>query len=139
MHTPKEPRMTPRRKAVGKASPMRSTATKPRHKGHGCNEEPRMNPRRKAVGKASATLTVVAEAQGRGQGIADAQHRHRTKAQGPRMHRGTPDDPLVKKRRAFAWGGTRRGGGTNRSDKGLNLSGSWQQGHSATYNTPSRI
>lgn len=33
----------------------------------------------------------------------------------------------------------REGGGTNRSDKGLNLSGSWQQGHSATYNTPSRI
>ena len=32
-----------------------------------------------------------------------------------------------------------RGGGTNRSDKGLNLSGSWQQGHSAAYNTPSRI
>ena len=31
------------------------------------------------------------------------------------------------------------GGGTNRSDTGLNLSGSWQQGHSATYNTPSRI
>ena len=31
------------------------------------------------------------------------------------------------------------GGGTNRSDMGLNLSGSWQQGHSATYNTPSRI
>lgn len=30
-------------------------------------------------------------------------------------------------------------GGTNRSDAGLNLSGSWQQGHSATYNTPSRI
>ncbi|PHT29727.1 Regulator of rDNA transcription protein 15 [Capsicum baccatum] len=30
-------------------------------------------------------------------------------------------------------------GGTNRSDKGLNLSGSWQQGHSATYNTPSCI
>jgi len=30
-------------------------------------------------------------------------------------------------------------GGTNRSDMGLNLSGSWQQGHSATYNTPSRI
>ncbi|KAI3486770.1 hypothetical protein L1887_49629 [Cichorium endivia] len=25
------------------------------------------------------------------------------------------------------------------SDAGLNLSGSWQQGHSATYNTPSRI
>lgn len=23
--------------------------------------------------------------------------------------------------------------------QGLNLSGSWQQGHSATYNTPSRI
>ncbi len=30
-------------------------------------------------------------------------------------------------------------GGTNRSDARLNLSGSWQQGHSATYNTPSRI
>jgi len=30
-------------------------------------------------------------------------------------------------------------GGTNRSDMGLNLSGSWQQGHSTTYNTPSRI
>ncbi|WZY88413.1 hypothetical protein YC2023_045148 [Brassica napus] len=29
-------------------------------------------------------------------------------------------------------------GGSNLSDKGLNLSGSWQQGHSATYNTPSR-
>ncbi|CAN7093124.1 unnamed protein product [Brassica rapa subsp. narinosa] len=29
------------------------------------------------------------------------------------------------------------GGGSNLSDKGLNLSGSWQQGHSATYNTPS--
>ncbi|KAG7528430.1 hypothetical protein ISN44_Un184g000010 [Arabidopsis suecica] len=28
-------------------------------------------------------------------------------------------------------------GGSNLSDKGLNLSGSWQQGHSATYNTPS--
>ncbi|DAD49358.1 TPA_asm: hypothetical protein HUJ06_000021 [Nelumbo nucifera] len=31
------------------------------------------------------------------------------------------------------------GGGTNRCDRGLNLSGTWQQGHSATYNTPSRI
>jgi hypothetical protein len=31
------------------------------------------------------------------------------------------------------------GGGTNLSDKGLNLRGSWQQGHSAPYNTPSRI
>ncbi|CAN7058342.1 unnamed protein product, partial [Brassica rapa subsp. trilocularis] len=30
-------------------------------------------------------------------------------------------------------------GGSNLSDKGLNLSGSWQQGHSATYNTPSRL
>ncbi|CAN6871594.1 unnamed protein product, partial [Brassica oleracea] len=30
-------------------------------------------------------------------------------------------------------------GGSNLSDKGLNLSGSWQQGHSATYNTPSRF
>jgi hypothetical protein len=28
---------------------------------------------------------------------------------------------------------------TNRGDRGLNLSGSWQQGHSATYNTPSLI
>ena len=39
------------------------------------------------------------------------------------------------------WGGTcdLKGGGLNLSDKGLNLSGSWQQGHSATYNTPSRI
>src|SRR3954465_9363038 len=40
------------------------------------------------------------------------------------------------------WGGGVEccgGGGTNRSDIGLNLSGSWQQGHSATYNTPSRI
>ncbi|CAN7092872.1 unnamed protein product [Brassica rapa subsp. narinosa] len=27
------------------------------------------------------------------------------------------------------------GGGSNLSDIGLNLSGSWQQGHSATYNT----
>ncbi|KAL0445301.1 UNVERIFIED_CONTAM: hypothetical protein Slati_2252800 [Sesamum latifolium] len=35
--------------------------------------------------------------------------------------------------------GVRGGGGTNRNDKGLNLSGSWQQGHSAAYNTPSRI
>ncbi|CAN7092734.1 unnamed protein product, partial [Brassica rapa subsp. narinosa] len=37
------------------------------------------------------------------------------------------------------WGGTFdwKGGGSNLSDKGLNLSGSWQQGHSATYNTPS--
>ena len=30
-------------------------------------------------------------------------------------------------------------GGANRSDMGMNLSGSWQQGHSATYNAPSRI
>ncbi|CAN7110916.1 unnamed protein product, partial [Brassica rapa subsp. narinosa] len=29
-----------------------------------------------------------------------------------------------------------KGGGSILSDKGLNLSGSWQQGHSATYNTP---
>ncbi|CAG7870956.1 unnamed protein product, partial [Brassica rapa] len=27
---------------------------------------------------------------------------------------------------------------SNLSDKGLHLSGSWQQGHSATYNTPSK-
>lgn len=31
------------------------------------------------------------------------------------------------------------GGGTNRSDAGPNLSGSWQQGHSAAYNTPSPL
>ena len=31
------------------------------------------------------------------------------------------------------------GGGTNPCDAGLDLSGSWQQGHSATYNAPSRI
>jgi hypothetical protein len=31
------------------------------------------------------------------------------------------------------------GGGTNPCDVGLDLSGSWQQGHSATYNAPSRI
>ncbi|CAG7863088.1 unnamed protein product [Brassica rapa] len=30
-------------------------------------------------------------------------------------------------------------GGSNLSAKGLNLSGLWQQGHSAYYNTPSRI
>ncbi|CAN7092732.1 unnamed protein product [Brassica rapa subsp. narinosa] len=28
-------------------------------------------------------------------------------------------------------------GGSNLSDKGLNFSGTWQQGHSASYNTPS--
>jgi hypothetical protein len=32
-----------------------------------------------------------------------------------------------------------KGGGTNPCDTGLDLSGSWQQGHSATYNAPSRI
>uniref|UniRef100_A0A0D2ZQ65 Uncharacterized protein n=1 Tax=Brassica oleracea var. oleracea TaxID=109376 RepID=A0A0D2ZQ65_BRAOL len=32
-----------------------------------------------------------------------------------------------------------KGGESNLSDKGLNLSGSWQQGHSATYNTPSHV
>src|SRR5664279_1939312 len=32
-----------------------------------------------------------------------------------------------------------KGGGTNPCDVGLDLSGSWQQGHSATYNAPSRI
>lgn len=30
-------------------------------------------------------------------------------------------------------------GGTNPCDAGLDLSGSWQQGHSTTYNAPSRI
>ena len=33
----------------------------------------------------------------------------------------------------------RMGGGTNPCDAGLDLSGSWQQGHSAAYNAPSRI
>ncbi|CAN6898830.1 unnamed protein product [Brassica oleracea] len=38
------------------------------------------------------------------------------------------------------WGGTCDcKGGSNLIDKGLNLSGSWQQGHSATYNTPSHV
>jgi hypothetical protein len=32
-----------------------------------------------------------------------------------------------------------RGGGTNPCGVGLDLSGSWQQGHSATYNAPPRI
>lgn len=32
-----------------------------------------------------------------------------------------------------------RGGRDESKRQGLNLSGSWQQGHSATYNTPSRI
>src|SRR3990170_973664 len=41
-----------------------------------------------------------------------------------------PIFPQPPRRRAP--GGAR--GGTNRSDMGLNLSGSWQQGHSATYN-----
>ena len=36
--------------------------------------------------------------------------------------------------------GTGIGGGRDESERlGLNLSGSWQQGHSATYNTQSRI
>jgi hypothetical protein len=42
-------------------------------------------------------------------------------------------------RSRWGGGGFSIGGGTNRSDEGLNLSGSWQQGHSAAYNTPSRI
>ena len=36
-------------------------------------------------------------------------------------------------------GGKGEGGGTNLCDVGMDLSGSWQQGHSATYNAPSRI
>lgn len=50
-----------------------------------------------------------------------------------------PGSYLWKKSMKMLEGGTKERGGTNRSDKGLNLSGSWQQGHSATYNTPSRI
>jgi hypothetical protein len=37
------------------------------------------------------------------------------------------------------WALCRVGGGTNPCDAGLDLSGSWQQGHSATYNAPSRF
>ena len=37
------------------------------------------------------------------------------------------------------WVNILMGGGTNLCDVGLDLSGSWQQGHSATYNAPSRI
>lgn len=50
-----------------------------------------------------------------------------------------PRGESLKTKRGSSIGEGRSGGGTNRSDKGLNLSGSWQQGHSATYNTPSRI
>ena len=45
-------------------------------------------------------------------------------------------EPPVDRHIGGAAGGR---GGTNLCDMGLNLSGSWQQGHSATYNTPSRI
>ena len=47
--------------------------------------------------------------------------------------------PVISDLRGGRTKSGREGGGTNRSDAGLNLSGSWQQGHSATYNTPSRI
>ncbi|KAK6139050.1 hypothetical protein DH2020_027206 [Rehmannia glutinosa] len=53
---------------------------------------------------------------------------------GARVRRGVRNRNL----RAIVVRGIEGGGGTNRSDKGLNLSGSWQQGHSAAYNTPSR-
>ena len=49
---------------------------------------------------------------------------------------GTLPDRVAASATPCPWRGS---GGTNRSDMGLNLSGSWQQGHSATYNTPSRI
>ena len=77
---------------------MQTTVTKAQGITNAHPEEPRMNPRRKAVGKASAMHTVVAKAQGHGQGIANAQHRHQTKAQGPRMQRGTPDEPKAQGR-----------------------------------------
>ncbi|KAG9438726.1 hypothetical protein H6P81_021321 [Aristolochia fimbriata] len=50
---------------------------------------------------------------------------------------GTWGDFLARESRGLHWGTDRAGGrgGTNRCDMGLNLSGSWQQGHSATYNT----
>ncbi|KAF0922541.1 hypothetical protein E2562_037991 [Oryza meyeriana var. granulata] len=35
--------------------------------------------------------------------------------------------------------GREEGGGMNPCDAGLDLSGSWEQGHSATYNAPSHI
>ncbi|PHT25185.1 hypothetical protein CQW23_35178 [Capsicum baccatum] len=48
-------------------------------------------------------------------------------------------DAVVFRERPPDIGGWIGWGGTNRSDKGLNLSGTWKQGHSATYNTPSHI
>ena len=72
---------------------------------------------------------------------------HRPNVQTSSLLRQALDCPVPRSRercrtasqppRRRAPGGAR--GGTNRSDMGLNLSGSWQQGHSATYNTPSRI
>ena len=52
-------------------------------------------------------------------------------AGGPRMPWVNPPVTAV--------GAGRGVGGTNPCDVGLDLSGSWQQGHSATYNAPSRI
>ncbi|KAL2223666.1 UNVERIFIED_CONTAM: hypothetical protein Sindi_3080800 [Sesamum indicum] len=56
---------------------------------------------------------------------------------GTRAKQGTRAGVAPGPSRAKEWG--LEGGGTNRNDKGLNLSGSWQQGHSSAYNTPSRI
>lgn len=55
------------------------------------------------------------------------------------MLRTRSDFKNLAVRNSVNWEGGRREGGTNRVDKGLNLRGSWQQGHSAPYNTPSRI
>lgn len=59
--------------------------------------------------------------------------------------RWTPfcEDPLFSRfTRTFPFGADGCGlvgGGTNPCGEGLDLSGSWQQGHSAAYNTPPRI
>nr|DAD47201.1 TPA_asm: hypothetical protein HUJ06_017138 [Nelumbo nucifera] len=55
------------------------------------------------------------------------------------MHGGGTSLKLVTGGRDKSLWDAKLGGGTNRCDRGMNLSGSWQQGHSATYNTPSRI
>ena len=61
-------------------------------------------------------------------------------SRGTRGRQGIQDSPKYQAQPPVL--GLRRqcvGGGTNLCDEGLDLSGSWQQGHSATYNAPSRI
>ncbi|KZV18007.1 hypothetical protein F511_39579 [Dorcoceras hygrometricum] len=55
-----------------------------------------------------------------------------------RFHRQHHENFITTSYDLFLPRGEVLGGGTNRSDKGLNLSGSWQQGPSAAYNPPSR-